>query len=234
MSFPLALKRKTESWRLFLFSTSEKNVFYNHVFQYPFPFTSLILHDLFAELLLLSTYTNTSSSIHGITGSLFRFDSDLSRHCLRTNVTIPNGIGWSHDQKTFYFTHSLERRIYAFDYDPVQGGISNERVFYQHPPTEGEPDGFKLDEEGFLWLAIWGEGRVLRISPEGKLVGQIRYPTRFITCPVFIGTELWVTSAADDDDKGDARSKEYGGALFKVDVGIAGKKEFKFKLDTGV
>ncbi|KAG4432774.1 hypothetical protein IFR05_011739 [Cadophora sp. M221] len=161
-------------------------------------------------------------------GSLFRFNSDLSRKTLRSSLTIPNSIGWSRDHKTLYFTHSTEKRIIAFDFDASTGDISNERVFWQHDGN-GDPDGFKVDAEGNIWQAIYGESRVLKISPEGKLVGEITYPTKCITCPVFIGTEIWVTTA-DDHDK----TKPYAGAIFKLDVGVGGLKEFKFKLDKGI
>lgn len=106
------------------------------------------------------------------TGTLFRFNGDLSRHTMRTSLGIPNGIGWSQDQKTLYFTHSSERRIYAFNYEASTGDLTNERIFYQHP-TEGEPDGFKMDSEGNIWQAIYGEGKVLKINSGGKVVGEV-------------------------------------------------------------
>lgn len=148
---------------------------------------------------------------------------------MRSSLRIPNGVGWSRDQQTMYFTHSTERSIIAFDYEAETGEITNERVFWKYEGP-GEPDGFKMDAEGYLWQAIYGDSKVLRISPEGKVVGEITYPTRAITCPVFIGTELWVTTAAEEDEK-EVESMKYGGAVFKVDVGVGGMKEFKFKLD---
>jgi sugar lactone lactonase YvrE len=151
---------------------------------------------------------------------------------MRPSLTIPNGVGWSRDQKTLYFTHTTEKRITAFDYSSETGDITNERVFWQHD-GHGDPDGFKMDTDGYIWQTISGEGRVLRISPEGKVVGEVKYPTKHITCPVFIGTELWVTTADEGNEEG-VESKKYGGGIFKVDVGIGGLKEFKFKLDSGV
>jgi len=65
---------------------------------------------------------------------------------------------------------------------------------------------------------------VLRISPEGKVTGRVEYPTKAITCPAFVGTELWVTTAGGDEEK-------YSGGVFKVDVGVGGLKDFKFKLE---
>lgn len=68
---------------------------------------------------------------------------------------------------------------------------------------------------------------MLRISPEGQVVGEIKYPTKAITCPLFIGTELWVTSASEEDDA-------YRGGIFKVDVGIGGLRPFNFRLEKGL
>ncbi|CAG8983976.1 hypothetical protein HYALB_00009578 [Hymenoscyphus albidus] len=161
-------------------------------------------------------------------GTLYRFHGDKTLHPIRDSLTIPNGLGWSKDLKTMYFTHSTEKRILAFDYDVTTGDITNERTFWQHDGN-GDPDGFVMDVEGYFWQAIYGESRVLKISPEGKVVGEIKYPTRAITCPVFVGTELWVTSA-DEEDQSEVESKKYGGGVFRVDVGVRGKEEFKFKI----
>lgn len=161
-------------------------------------------------------------------GSLFRFDSNLNRTTHRTSLTIPNSVGWSLDQKTFYLVHSTEKRIIAFDYSS-SGELSNERVFWQHEGA-GDPDGFKIDVEGNIWQAMYGTGQVLKISPEGKVVGEVKYPAKCITCPCFVGTELWVTTAGGGEDG----NGSFAGAVFKVDVGVKGLKETEFKLDKGI
>ncbi|PMD43499.1 SGL-domain-containing protein [Hyaloscypha variabilis F] len=163
-------------------------------------------------------------------GSLFRFSSDLTRTTLKTGLKIPNSIGWSPDHKTLYFVRTTSNKILAYDFSP-SGSISNERVFYTHPGP-GSPDGFRIDEEGYVWQAIYGEGRVIRIDGQGNVVAEVKYPTRAITCPVFVGTELWVTTAGEEDEK-EVESKRYGGAVFKVDVGVRGAREFEFKLERG-
>lgn len=68
---------------------------------------------------------------------------------------------------------------------------------------------------------------MLKISPEGKVIGSVTLPTRHISCVQFVGTELVITSAADDE--GDDLSKKYGGSIFKVDVGTTGLDLFKFR-----
>lgn len=160
-------------------------------------------------------------------GFLARFDSSKAKEEVLTDLVIPNGIGWSPDNKIMYFTHSKTREVFAFDYSPETGAVSNKRLWYRHEGP-GEPDGFRVDVDGNVWHAIYGESSVLKISPDGKVIGSITLPTRNITCVQFVGTELFITSAADEE--GDETSKRYGGGVFKVDVGIAGLELFKFKL----
>ncbi|KAG6031720.1 hypothetical protein E4U41_007470 [Claviceps citrina] len=160
-------------------------------------------------------------------GSLYRFRQRGVTEQVVQGLTIPNSIGWSPDKTTMYYTDSKSREIHALDYDTSSGEATNQRVFYRHP-TPGEPDGFRIDLDGNLWTAIYGEGRVLRLSPDGRVTGAVSLPTRNITCVQFAGTELVITSAADED--GEGRSKRYGGSLFKVDVGKGGLELFKFKM----
>lgn len=68
---------------------------------------------------------------------------------------------------------------------------------------------------------------MLKISPRSQVVGEILLPTRNVTCTQFVGTELFITSAEDTD--GDDKSKEFGGGLFRVDVGVEGLEPFPFK-----
>ncbi len=162
-------------------------------------------------------------------GTLSLFDKGKTLAVVRENVRIPNSVGWSPDHRTMYFTDTLAAKVFAWDYSPTNGSLSNERVFYHHKGPGG-PDGFRIDVEGNMWHAIYGESRVIKISPEGVLVGEIKLPTKNITCPEFVGTELYITTAADEDPLSGPESKEFGGGLYRVDVGVTGLKPFEFKL----
>ncbi|KAH7155970.1 regucalcin [Dactylonectria macrodidyma] len=159
-------------------------------------------------------------------GSLSRFSGSSPGQLVLSDLTIPNSIGWSLDNKTMYFVRTTTRQILAFDFSLSDSNISNKRVMYAHAGS-GYPDGFRVDVQGNIWLAIYGEGRVLRISPNGKVSGDIALPTRNVTCVEFGGTELFITTGEDED--GDAESRELGGALFRLDVGITGRTHFLFK-----
>ncbi|KAI1106289.1 SMP-30/Gluconolaconase/LRE-like region-domain-containing protein [Jackrogersella minutella] len=166
-------------------------------------------------------------------GSVFLFDGTRTARSMRHPVTIPNSVGWSPDGRTLYFTHSTERVIFASDYDPASGDTSLERAFYVHDGP-GEPDGFRVDVDGNLWQAVYGESRVLKISPAGELVGEVRLPTKNVTCTQFVGTELFITTAGMQRDEGTAEEVELSGALFRVDVGVKGLDPFLFKLSKAV
>ncbi|CAK7275451.1 rRNA-processing protein cgr1 [Sporothrix epigloea] len=165
-------------------------------------------------------------------GGLFCFDAGGKAGSLvRPDLTIPNALGFAPDLRTMYFTDSTANAVYGFDYDPVDGRLSNERVVYQHTAA-GSPDGFRVDVDGNIWHAIYGTGQVLKISPlDGSILAEVRLPTINVTCTQFVGTKLFITTAEDDAAEGGERSKALGGNLFCVEVGVEGMPLFKYKLN---
>ncbi|KAL3436930.1 hypothetical protein BDV09DRAFT_164045 [Aspergillus tetrazonus] len=162
-------------------------------------------------------------------GVLFRLDPDLKLSRMVEQLTIPNGIGWNSANDTMYLTDSPTGKIFAFDFDENTGEISNRRVHFDIGEPK-EPDGFAIDCEGCIWSAIYGGGKVIRIDTQGKVIGEISLPTRNITCPAFVGTELFITTAKDDkNDDQFPESIRYGGHLYKVDVGVRGQPRHEFR-----
>lgn len=161
-------------------------------------------------------------------GSLFHFSEGTKTQILN-KLTIPNGIGWSPDRKTMYFTHSPTREVFAFTYDPSTGAMSDKRIFYKHEGN-AEPDGLRVDVEGNVWQAFYGEAMVLRISPEGKVTGRVSVPTRNVTCVQFVGEELFITTGKDEVGSDVSESVKMGGAIFRVHVGVRGVDLFKYRM----
>ncbi|KKA26847.1 hypothetical protein TD95_002434 [Thielaviopsis punctulata] len=143
-------------------------------------------------------------------------------------ITIPNTIGWSPTLDTMYITHSSARTVYTFSYNAASHTYTDRRIFYTHPSSGGEPDGFRVDSEGNIWHAVYGDGQVLKLSPQGKVVGVVHVPTKNVTCVQFVGTQLFITTAADEES-GNEESRKFGGAVFMVDVGATGLKPFEYK-----
>lgn len=154
-------------------------------------------------------------------GVLFRVDNDGTLKPMIAGVTIPNGMCWNANDDTMLFTDSPLRDIYAFDFAPLTGDISNKRTFF-HVDEDVHPDGLALDVEGCTWHACYHGSKVIRVSPRGEKIGEIHLPTRNPTCPVFVGSELFITSAQEDDPDHHPDSAKCGGNVFRVEVGVRG------------
>ena len=163
-------------------------------------------------------------------GVVFRMDIDGTLHrMIEKGPAIPNSISWNEKNDTMFLTDSLENNILAFDFDTVTGNISNKRVFF-HNKEDSNIDGHVRDVEDCIWHACYAGSKVIRISPEGKVIGEISFPTRNITCPAFVGTELFVTSAKEGEPDNYPESAKYAGNLFRVDVGVKGRPKHKARL----
>ena len=164
----------------------------------------------------------------GPEGFLFRLDPTSPKptlHRIIPNVTIPNGTGWSPDDKTMYFTDSPTRSITAYDFDAASGEISNGRTFFKvgdEEPEDAVPDGLCVDVEGCVWSAVHGAWKVVRISPEGRIIGEVRVPARCVTCPRLVGKELFVTSSEEEEPEKYPESAKISGSVFRVEVGVQG------------
>ena len=167
----------------------------------------------------------------GATSSLYRLDPDLTVHTMETGITASNGIGWSPDNRTMYFTDTRRKTIYAYDFDVATGHISNRRSVVFTPDEEGVPDGLAVDSEGFIWSARWGGWKVSCYDPSGKLEREVRLPVQYPTSCAFGGDrldELYVTSARTRVSEEQIREQPFAGDLFRLGMGIRGLPEPKF------
>ena len=83
-------------------------------------------------------------------GKLYRLEPGLRVAAMDSGFTIANGIGWSPDDRTLYFTDTPSRRIYRYDFDAANGAIANRRVFVEAEPGHGGPDGLTVDADAGL------------------------------------------------------------------------------------
>lgn len=129
------------------------------------------------------------------TGSLYCMSSDLSVRHLVGDLCVANGVAWSPDELTFYFSDSRASKIWAADWDSTRGTIENIRPFASPTEKQGRPDGAAMDMEGHYWSAGVSAGVLNRYSPSGSIVQTIRLPVQAPTMPAF-GPQglLYVTS----------------------------------------
>ncbi len=152
-------------------------------------------------------------------GSLYRLDPDLSLHKMDTGITVSNGIAWSPDNKTMYYSDSRRRVCYNYDFDIASGAISNKRVFTSTADIPGSIDGATVDADGYYWCAHIYDWQIAKYDPAGTIIDTIRLPVRYPTMCTFGGPDLdilYVTSGAifvQDDEKD---TQPLAGGLFAI------------------
>jgi L-arabinonolactonase len=164
-------------------------------------------------------------------GRLYRVSPDFEVKAMDRGFTISNGIGWSPDERTMYFTDTPSGCIYCYDFDAAEGRISNRRVFVQAAPGHGGPDGMTVDAEGFVWSAQFDRWCVNRYAPDGTLERSLRVPVQRPTTCMFGGpglTTLYVTSARIDLSNEALAAQPHAGGVFAIDAGVRGLPEPSF------
>jgi gluconolactonase len=107
---------------------------------------------------------------------VFRVDPGGAVSLLTREMTRPNGLGFSPDERTLYVSQSdRDAPIWrAFDVRP-DGSLGASRILFDATELaqtrRGSPDGLKVDSEGNLFAT--GPGGVLVLAPDGRHLGTI-------------------------------------------------------------
>jgi gluconolactonase len=107
---------------------------------------------------------------------VFRLKPNGDVTLLTSELTFPNGIAFSPDEKTLYVAVSDPKKAVWMAYDvKADGTLGQGRVFKdvtdQTKDRKGLPDGMKVDKQGNLWAS--GPGGILIMTPEGKQLGTL-------------------------------------------------------------
>jgi len=164
-------------------------------------------------------------------GNLYRFDGQKAVR-MDEGICCSNGLGWSPDSKTMYFTESFRHRIFAYDFDAAAGTLSNRRVFLSlEPHGSAFPDGMTVDAEGYVWCAQPMFGRIARYDPKGKLERVVELPVSRGTGVMFGGPALdtlYVTTMRTTLSDAQLAEEPLAGSLLAFKPGVKGLPETPF------
>jgi sugar lactone lactonase YvrE len=158
-------------------------------------------------------------------GSLYRLDPDLTLHTVLTGATVSNGLGWSPDARTMYYADSGTATLDALDYDLASGAVENRRTLVAFRQGEGLPDGLVVDDEGFVWIALWGGAAVRRYDPSGALAESVPMPVSQPSCCCLGGparSTLYVSSACVGLAPSRLAAEPDAGRVFAVETRVTG------------
>jgi sugar lactone lactonase YvrE len=149
-------------------------------------------------------------------------------------ATVSNGLAWSPDGRTMYWSDTKTHLIQAFDSDPATGALSGQRVWASFPVKQagqdlatygGRPDGAAVDSEGCYWTAMFEGQRLLRLSPEGQILQEVALPVRCATMCCFGGDDLrtlYVTTAREKRPADELAGQPWAGQVLQMRVKVPG------------
>ena len=165
-------------------------------------------------------------------GTLYILNSDNRCEPRLENVTISNGIAWTEDYQTMYYIDTATYKVVAFDYDIEHGAICNKRIVIEFDPGLGMPDGMTIDENGNLWIAMWGGACVLHCNPsKGEIIKKVELPVSNVTSCTFGGKDLdilYITTARAELSEEERKAQPYAGGLFQAQVSTKGFPSNRF------
>ncbi|MDO6748032.1 SMP-30/gluconolactonase/LRE family protein [Gilvimarinus sp. 1_MG-2023] len=112
------------------------------------------------------------------TGQLWRINRNGDTTLLEANMSTTNGIELSPAGDTLYVNESVARKVWAYDVNN-EGELDNKREFYTF--ADYGLDGMACDESGNVYIARYGAGTIVVLSPQGELIKTValtgQYPT---------------------------------------------------------
>ncbi len=161
-------------------------------------------------------------------GKLHRWDGEASHKVMVENLALPNGLGWNKENTLMYLADSISQKILVSDFDLADDFVPHFRELITI--DTGYPDGLAVDAEGCIWLAVWGGGRIIRISPQGAIISEHHFPvTQASSCAFGADGTLYVTSARKELSESELAKQSLAGSLFTLATDTAGVQVSKFK-----
>lgn len=141
-------------------------------------------------------------------GRVMHLSADGALKIVARSLAYPNGVTVRDD--SLYVSEHLRGRILRFPIE-TDGRLGKAIVFsdlsHRAPtaryssayPLSG-PDGLEFSSDGALYVAIYGEGRLLKLSPTGEILRDIDAPARFVTNVAFGKHRFATTGTFDNHD----------------------------------
>lgn len=147
-----------------------------------------------------------------------------------------NGLAWSPDNRTLYWSDTPNHVVHAWDYDLQTNTLDGQRSFqqcaskpagwtFETTSYAGRPDGAAVDVEGNYYAAMFEGRRICKFAPDGTLLAEIPVPAQCPTMPCFGGEDLktlYVTTARHGRSAAELAQMPLSGAVFSMRVDVPG------------
>lgn len=149
-------------------------------------------------------------------GALHVLEGDWTSRRVLDGLTLPNGLGWSPDQRKFYLVDSLEYCLLGFDFDLATGSLGSPRRIHEFDRGTGIPDGLTVDHQGRLWVARWGGGRIDCLTSTGCFLGSLTVPVSQPSSCAFVGDDMSILAVTSARQGLDADASTLDGSVLAI------------------
>jgi lactonase len=121
--------------------------------------------------------TDFTGRVDNPTGGIYRYSPDFkSVELFGPNLVTPNGIAFSHDERTIWTACSIAKKVYRLDLDADGKTVKSAEAVYTVTGPGG--DGIRVDMKGNFYLAMNFQGRIYVFDKTGKPIALVLMPGR--------------------------------------------------------
>lgn len=150
-------------------------------------------------------------------GRLVVIHTDGSISTIVEGASIPNGIDVDPTGERVWWVDSPTQTIMTFGVNPATGSLEDPQPWAYIPESLGIPDGLCADEDGGVWVALFGGGAIVHFTAEATHDYTIPIPVSHVTSVAFDASNtLIVTSGKALLSEKEKQSTSGAGALWAV------------------
>jgi D-xylonolactonase len=155
---------------------------------------------------------------------IYRLDRSCTLAKVLGGTGQSNGMAWSANGETLFWTCGTTKTICRCRYDSKRGSLTNRQVFHECMPEEGTPAGLAIDVEGTLWSARRDAGAILKIGENRRLMGQVTLPAKHVTSVAFGGTDHRTVFVSAIPEEGPSK-------IFTLQSPVAGVVPYRARIE---
>lgn len=113
--------------------------------------------------------------------------------------------------KKILISDSMEQKIYSYDLCNF-----DKKIWLDLSGESFTPDGGCLSANNEIFICLWGNGKVLKLSFNGEIKKIYKLPSKYLTNCVSIGKSLFISSACEDKKSNESEFMKHQGRIFQI------------------
>jgi len=118
-------------------------------------------------------------------GTIYRTTPDGVTSVFSDEITGPNGIILSADDKTLYVAHNISKTAARIERWPLNEDGSAGTIAAVATVENCVGDGMAVDQQDGIWVTCYGFGTAYRVTPDGKFTDKITTEQKALTNAAF-------------------------------------------------